>query len=379
MYRKWKSLTALCMAALIGCLMPMDTMLAAEDDIEVVQEVEADSDTDVISDDETISDDNESIGDDMDAEAANADDEVNADDENTADEVDVEDENVVDEADTDNDGDEGMEVMSETEEPEAGDIEVQENTAAPEIIIMWDGQSYKYDMGGKIDYKYVNNANQMFECSASQDGKAVSFSYYLDEVTDIEAEAKSAEEITWPDGQTSPWVRILSRNANYVLYVKAVGKDGQTVYARSGGIVVDTIAPKIVGVEAGKTYPEGTSFTVEDANLDVVMVNESPVTPASDGSYRVKANGTSCMIRVKDKAGNENTCSIIVFGKLPEEEPEEPTEDTVISASGTYSLKTGTAYRLEAGTWQVGGDDTVYQGGRTIYVTADGDYSFMKQ
>ncbi|MDE6212995.1 MAG: hypothetical protein K2M70_05915 [Lachnospiraceae bacterium] len=379
MHRKWKSMSALGMAVLLGCLVPMNTMLAAEDDTEVVQEVEADSDSDVevVSDAEEISDDNESIGDETDAEDENADNEADAEEENIAGEGNVEDENVIVEVDVANDGDEGIEVMSEAEEPEAGDVAVQAD--APVINITWQGQSYIYDMGGKIDYTYVNNENQMLECSASQDGKAVSFSYYLDEVTDIEAEAKSAEEITWPDGQTSPWVRILSRNANYVLYVKAVGKDGQTVYARSGGIVVDTIAPEIVGVEAGKTYPEGTSFTVEDANLDVVMINESPVTPASDGSYRVKANGTSCMIRVKDKAGNENTCRIIVFGKLPEEEPDEPTEDNVISASGTYSLKTCTSYQLAAGTWQIDGDITVYQGGGTFYVKAAGDYSFTKQ
>ena len=379
MYRKWKSVTALGMAVLIGCLMPMDTMLAAEDEVEVVQEVEADSDTDVVSDDEAISEDNENIGDEADVEDEDAGSEADADDENIGDELDAEDVSADEGADADNDGDEGIEIMSETEEPEAGDVEVQASAAAPVITITWAGESYKYDMGGKIEYKYVKNTDQMFECSASQDGAAVSFSYYLDKVADINAEAKSAGDITWPDGQTSPLVRVLSEDANYVLYVKAVGTDGQTVYARSGGIVIDTIAPKIVGVEDGKTYPEGTTFKVDDANLDAVMVNESPVTPEADGSYRVKANGTNCMIRAKDKAGNEKTCSVTVFGKLPEEEPEEPTEDTVISASGTYSLKTGTAYRLTAGTWQVGGDDTVYQGGRTFYVKAAGDYSFTKR
>lgn len=379
MYRKWKSVTALGMAVLIGCLVPMDTMLAAEDETEVVQEVEADSDTDVVSDDEAVSEDNENIGDEADVEDEDAGSEADADDENIGDELDAEDVSADEGADADNDGDEGIEIMSETEEPEAGDVEVQASAAAPVITITWAGESYKYDMGGKIEYKYVKNTDQMFECSASQDGAAVSFSYYLDKVADINAEAKSAGDITWPDGQTSPLVRVLSEDANYVLYVKAVGTDGQTVYARSGGIVIDTIAPKIVGVEDGKTYPEGTTFKVDDANLDAVMVNESPVTPEADGSYRVKANGTNCMIRAKDKAGNEKTCSVTVFGKLPEEEPEEPTEDTVISASGTYSLKTGTAYRLTAGTWQVGGDDTVYQGGRTFYVKAAGDYSFTKR
>ncbi|MBD5509561.1 MAG: hypothetical protein HDR05_16350 [Lachnospiraceae bacterium] len=382
MHRKWKSVSALGMALLLGCLMPMHTMLAAEDDAEVVQEIEADSDTDEVSDDEVISDDNESLDDEADAGDENPDDEVNAGDENADEEIDAEgenvgddanaaDENVVDEADTDMDGQEGIQLMAATEEPQAGAVEAQAVAATSLIDIKWNGNSYIYDMGGKIDYQYVNNADQSFQITASQAGQEVSFSYYLDRVEDLTAEAKSASEIQWPDTQPTPLKIDLAVNTNYVLYVKAEA-DGQTVYARSGGVVIDTVAPKIVGVEAGKVYPAGTTFTVEDDNLDYVMVNESPVTPASDGSYKVKANGTNCMIRAKDKAGNEQTCSITVFG-------EEPEDNTVISKSGTYSLKPGVSYQLTAGKWKVGGDSTVYQGGRSFYVSSSGDYSFTKQ
>ncbi len=359
MHRKWKKVSALGLAVLLGCLMPMSTMLAAEDDTEVVRDIEADSDSDadVASDAETITDDDESIGD-----------EVDTDDESAGDEVDADDENTGDEADADNDGNEGIEVMSETEEPEAGDIEVQENTAAPVIDITLNGDSCKVDgLSGDIDYKYTNSSDPMLAWSASQNGTEIMLYYYLDD----NPGDKAKDDIAWSEKCSSmQWT--LSSNKTYVLYVKAVGADGQTTYARSCGIVVDTVAPKIVGVEDGNTYPAGTTFTVEDANLDVVMVNESPVTPEADGSYQVKANGTNCMIRAKDKAGNEKTCSITVLG-------EEPTENTVISASGTYSLKTGTSYQLATGKWQVGGDSTVYQGGRTFYVKSAGDYSFTKQ
>lgn len=350
MHRKWKSVFALGMALLLGCLMPVNTMLAADDETEVVQEVEADSDIDEVSDDEAISDDNESA----DAE-----------------------ENTGDEADADMDGQEGIQLMSVTEEPEAGGVEVQTNTDAPVISIKWNDQDCTYDLGGNIDYKYVNNPSQTLECSASQNDNLIKFYFYLDNNPGVTS--KEAGQIDWSRNSVSPVVEALSSNKTYVLYVKAEA-NGQTVYARSCGVVVDTIAPKIVGVEEGNTYPAGTTFTVEDANLDVVMVNESPATPASDGSYKVKANGTNCMIRVKDKAGNEETCSITVFGEEPPEDPvEDPKEDTVISASGIYSLKPGVSYQLAAGKWQVGGDSTVYQGGRTFYVRSSGDYSFTKQ
>lgn len=371
MHRKWKKMAALGMAVLLGCLMPMGTMLAAEDDTEVVQDVETDSDSDadVVSDAEAISDDNESVDAEETAEEENAGDEADVADENAGDEADMVDENTGDEADADNDGVEGIEVMSETEEPQAGDIEVQEDTAAPVIDITLNGENCKVDgLGGDIEYKYTSTPNSKLAWSATQNGTPIMLRYYLDE--NPGDKAKGEEDISW-SGDCSSMQWELSSNKTYVVYVKAE-KNGKTVYARSCGVVVDTTAPKIVGVENGGTYPEGTTFKVEDANLDVVKVNESPVSPEADGSYQVKANGTSCVIRAIDKAKNETVYTITVFGGTPE-------ENTVISENGTYSLKADQKYQLAAGKWKVDGDSTIYQGGRTIYVKAAGDYSFTKQ
>lgn len=50
-----------------------------------------------------------------------------------------------------------------------------------------------------------------------------------------------------------------------------------------------------------------------------------------------------------------------------------------ITESGrTYSLKAGTPYILDTGTWNVSGDDYSYTGGNTFYVGTDGDYTFTK-
>ena len=342
MYRKRKGLSVLGMAALIGCLMPMGTMLAAEENTEIVQEIGGDSvsDNTVVSEDEAVPDD----------------------------------ENVSDKLNTDD----GIALLSEIEnEPEAGDAETQASIAAPVIDIKWQGQSQKYDLGGKIDYKYVNNHDQAFECSVSQDGQAVSLEYCLETVAYTATEAKGEEKmdsLSWQSVQSSSESISLSKDGSYILYVKAVGADGQTTYARSGAIVVDTIVPAVSPLLDGKTYPEGTAFQVSEANLESVKVNGKLVTPESNGIYRVSANGTSssCVIRVKDKAGNEMTCSITVSGRDPSE------EGNVISESGMYSLKTGDAYELSEGKWQIYGDSTVYQGGSTFYVTKAGDYIFTK-
>ncbi len=390
MYRKRNKMAAFGLAILIGAMMPMSTMLAAEDNTEVGQETETDSvsdaDADEVCDDEVISDENGSVDEEenaveeADTEEENAGGEVNADDGNAveevnADEVSADDVIADEEAETVDEQNAGIYVVAVADVAGAGAAEVQENTDAPVISITWQGKSFSCDMGGKIDYEYINYLNQKIEISASQGGEQVSFSYYVDRVEDLAAEAKSAEDIKWPDMQSSSVSFEPGANTNYVIYVKAVGTDGQTVYARSGGIVVDTIVPEIIGVKEGETYPEGTAFTVSDANLDVVKVNEKVAAPESDGSYRVRANGTSCVIRAIDKAGNEKTCSIIVTGGNPEEDPE---EDTVISESKEYALKAGVKYHLAAGKWKVNGDKTVYQGDSDFYVREDGNYKFKK-
>lgn len=410
MYKKWKSVTALGMAALLGCLMPMGTMLAAEENTEAVQESEADpvSDTDESYDGEANLDENENDGDEINADAENTGDEINADaeniddevnayDENAGDEVNAEDEesvgnesnvddenagdevnvdvaNVEDVAGDESDVNEGIEVMSETDAPEESDTEEPESLPAPVINITLNGESCKVDgLGGNIDYIYVNNSNPQLEYSASQGEQDLLIYCYLDKFDDIADNAKDGEQLAdlWK-GPSSPTIDVLSTNKNYVLYVKAVGTDGQIVYARSCGIVVDTTAPEIVGLDEGKVYQEGTTFKVEDANLESVKVNETIVTPDSNGNYQVSANGTSCVIRAIDKAGNEKTCSITVTARTLE-------ENGVISVNGTYSLKEGTSYKLAEGRWQVSGDSTVYQGDSTFYVKKDGDYRFTKR
>ncbi|MDE6844479.1 MAG: hypothetical protein K2J99_01750 [Lachnospiraceae bacterium] len=369
MYGKWRRLSVLGMAALTGCMMPMGTMLAAEENTVVVQEIEADSvsGNTVVSGDDAIPDDGVNIDSEVNADAGNAGGEINTDIENAGSEVDA-----------DNAAVDGIDFLSGAEnEPASVDAKTQAGIAAPVIDIKWQGQSQKYDLGGKINYKYINNHDQAFECLANQDGQAVTLEYYLEQVSDTTAEAKGNEQmnsLSWQSAQSSSERISLSKDGSYILYVKAVGADGQTTYARSGGIVVDTISPAVTVLVEGKTYPEGTAFQVSEANLESVRINEKLVTPEADGSYRVSANGTSssCVIRIKDKAGNEMTCSITVSGRDP------AADGNVISKTGMYSLKTGVEYKLAEGKWKIYGDSTVYRGGSSFYAKTAGDYVFMK-
>lgn len=419
MCRSWKGTAALSLAVLIGAMMPMSTMLAAESGETAVSAV---SENDVPCEDESgaVTD----AGEDM-----------------------LEDES--EDAPFDEPENELAELLQEnavpmvmTADPDAGlkeaepkaqvnAAETQESTPAPEIVITRGGENKTYPLGGEITFEYANNWGTLFQVSVNPNGSEVSVYYYLDKVTDMKAEARKEEQmgsLFWGAIPSPPMSIEPLRDGNYVVYVKAVQKAGsgqeQTFYARSNGIVVDTVAPKIkeaVSGEAfvqGQQYPSDTKFLVEDANLDNVKINEQVTAPLADGMYQVAAqqNSTSCVIRAKDKAGNETVCSISVTPAPEEpkpedpkpedpkpeepkpeepkpeepkpedpkpeepkpEEPKPPETDHVISESKKYTLQAGVKYHLAEGSWKVEGDASVYPGGSDFYVKTDGIYQFSK-
>lgn len=400
MYRNWKKVSALGLAVLIGCTLPMGTLLAAEDKAETVQEPGENSsvDNNVLHDDDTL--DNGSIADnentsgdesatdneDNTGAAGSLDnenpsgDETSPNDEDIQDEVNTDNESAGDETGADNSQKDVVEGIPESQLPPikqkapALGTEAAVSMDAPEIAITWQGKDLTNSLGGQVSYEYINYSMQgfAFEVSASH---AARIFYYLDKVTDRNDEAKGAEQmdsLSWTQKQSDAENISLLNDGTYVLYVKAEGDGGQVTYARSDGIVGDTQAPKVIGAEDGKAYPEGTVFQIEDDNLESVTINGKPVALSADGKYQVTANGTSCVIKAKDKAGNFTSCSIAITGKDPSE------DGNVISKSGVYALKKGVSYQLSAGKWKISGDSSVYAGGNDFYVKADQNCMLIK-
>lgn len=174
-------------------------------------------------------------------------------------------------------------------------------------------------------------------------------------------------------------------DGEYVACIKAVQNDN-TIYAVSKSFVWDRTAPEIID-ESGKeminggSYKADTKFTVTDLSPVDVYMNDDRSTPVQpvDGKYTVvpRANSTSCTIVARDKAGNEISLSLAIEGGGTAPEPEEP---ITITESKTYTLHEGTAYILGAGSWKVEEDssDSVYPGGITFYVPS-GSYTFQRQ
>src|SRR5699024_10676965 len=94
--------------------------------------------------------------------------------------------------------------------------------------------------------------------------------------------------------------------------VEVVGKE-KAVSVNMGNDVrmaVDETVPVIEGIEDGKTYCPGQTFTVSDINLESVTVNGEVQTPV-DGSYTVAADADGkCTIVAADKAVNSTTCTV---------------------------------------------------------------------
>ncbi|MBD5484330.1 MAG: hypothetical protein HDR18_02205 [Lachnospiraceae bacterium] len=372
MKRRWKGITALGLSALIGCMAPVSTMMAAAEETETAESVQELEVTEPAAEEVQEPEVTEPAAEEVQEPEVT---------EPTTEETQ---ETEVAESTTEEAPEpESVEAAAESAEfiPQATETaalkaqEQSEKAETPVIVIQLQGQNRAQELGGTIEYNtYFGNRDQRLSISVSQGSDPVSLYYYLDTAARVSNESKSKEQLSdlWQPAEQEVG---LGQEGAYVLYVMAKAADGQISYARTDGIVIDTTAPVITGIDNGGTYPEDTCFGVTDDNLESVLMNEQPAALSqADGMYRVTAAqySTSCVIRAKDKAGNETVYSITVEKKNAED------DTSVISKTGDYSLKAGTAYRLGDGNWTLKGDSTVYRGGSTFYVSGDGNYHFTQ-
>ena len=107
----------------------------------------------------------------------------------------------------------------------------------------------------------------------------------------------------------------INDDGNYVIYAVVLDKSYNYTVVSTNGIVVDSTAPKITGVEDGKTYNGETSFAVVDDNLSKVYINGKEVT-ANNGTYTLAVKDQEKQtIKAVDKAGNETSISVYVNNK----------------------------------------------------------------
>ena len=127
--------------------------------------------------------------------------------------------------------------------------------------------------------------------------------YYVDKSgSEKSLTEKQLQAVDWKEGTSVTF----SEDSNYVIYAKVTDKAGNIKYVSTDGIVIDTIAPQVSGVESNQTYTKTQTFTVTDNNLDTVKVDDKVVT-----SYTLVPKKGTYTIEVTDKSGNKTTLNNI--------------------------------------------------------------------
>lgn len=120
---------------------------------------------------------------------------------------------------------------------------------------------------------------------------------------------------SWEGNTFAPYTGPIGINADgkYAVYVKITNASGKVTYLSSDGFVIDTTAPVIQGVEAGKVYCDEVTATIVEENIDTVTVGGEPVTLDENNRLVIPPANGDVTIVVTDKLGNRAEVTITVY------------------------------------------------------------------
>ena len=209
---------------------------------------------------------------------------------------------------------------------------------APDTEIKVSNKTWKSILN-TITFGLFFKETQKAEITATDEGSGVNkYYYYVDKSgSEKSLTEKQLQAVDWKEGESVTF----SEDSNYVIYAKVIDKAGNIKYVSTDGIVIDTIAPQVSGVESNQTYTKTQTFTVTDNNLDTVKVDDKVVT-----SYTLVPKKGTYTIEVTDKTGNKTTLNNITVNwekvKKPTVESKVYTGQTLtanISENGLYTVK----------------------------------------
>lgn len=213
---------------------------------------------------------------------------------------------------------------------------------APDTEIKVSNKTWKSILN-KITFGLFFKETQKAEITATDEGSGVNkYYYYVDKSgSEKSLTEKQLQAVDWKEGESVTF----SEDSNYVIYAKVTDKAGNIKYVSTDGIVIDTIAPQVSGVESNQTYTKTQTFTVTDNNLDTVKVDGKTV-ESTNGSYTLVPKKGTYTIEVTDKTGNKTTLNKITVNwekvKKPTVESKVYTGQTLtanISENGLYTVK----------------------------------------
>ena len=120
---------------------------------------------------------------------------------------------------------------------------------------------------------------------------------------------------SWEGNTFAPYTGPISIDADgrYAVYVKLTNASGKITYLSSDGFVIDTTAPVIEGVEAGKVYCDEVTATIVEENIDTVTVGGEPVTLDENNRLVIPPANGDVTIAVTDKLGHRAEITVTVY------------------------------------------------------------------
>ncbi len=120
---------------------------------------------------------------------------------------------------------------------------------------------------------------------------------------------------SWSDNAFAPYTGPIGIDADgkYAVYVKITNASGKVTYLSSDGFVIDTTAPVIEGVEAGKVYCDEVTATIVEENIDTVTVGGEPVTLDENNRFVIPPANGPVTIVVTDKLGHRAEITVTVY------------------------------------------------------------------
>lgn len=180
---------------------------------------------------------------------------------------------------------------------------------APDGDILFEKNSVK-EFINNITFGLFFNKNIDVEITGTDDLSGVAkIEYYRSDKTLTEAEVAAITDWTETNGKFSV---TAEDQVNFIYYVKITDQAGNQTYFGSDGATFDTTKPVIKGITDGKIYCEEQTFTVEETNLESVLIDGVTATPDNTGNYTLPAGNKQYTITVTDKAGNSTLSTVTV-------------------------------------------------------------------
>ena len=164
-----------------------------------------------------------------------------------------------------------------------------------EIII---GTNKWQEFLNKLTFGLFFKDTQTVTINAADNSGTVLVSYL---VTDRNLSEEELKSLVF-SGYEEPF--HIDPNGEYIVYAMLVDESLNITYLRSDRVTLDNVRPVISGIEAGKTYCEAQTVTIDEKYVGTVTVNGTEVRLDETGSFTLSPADGEQKIVVTDKAGN---------------------------------------------------------------------------